>query len=118
MAKCKAWREGDFGITPYAYDRCYATKEAEICECLGNEAFCDFYPEKRKAATQPKFGEWLRVKDEPPPNKFVFAWCTLTQSVEIAKYKGTLWRTQESRRALNADWITHWMPLPEAPKED
>ena len=61
---------------------------------------------------------WISVKDEPPPSKFVFAWCTLTQSVEIAKYKGTLWRTQESRHALNADWITHWMPLPEAPKEE
>jgi hypothetical protein len=69
MAKCQAWREGDFGITPYAYDRCYATKEIEICECLGNEAFCDFYPEKRKAATQPKFGEWISVKDRLPPDQ-------------------------------------------------
>ena len=42
MNICTAWRKGG------AYDRCYATKEREACECLGNEALCDFYPEKRK----------------------------------------------------------------------
>lgn len=34
----------------YDNGRCNGTKEREACECGGNEAKCDFYLEKRKAA--------------------------------------------------------------------
>ena len=61
---------------------------------------------------------WFSVKENPPGYGFVFAYVAPFATVEIAKYKGDLWRTQESRRALNADWVTHWMPLPEPPKEE
>ena len=61
---------------------------------------------------------WTSVKDELPTHGFVYVWCAYTHSVEIAKYKGSLWRTQEKRYALNSDWVTHWMPMSEPPKED
>lgn len=60
---------------------------------------------------------WISVKDRLPEHGFVLVWCAYTHSVEIAKYKGSLWRTQERRYALNSSWVTHWMPLPEPPKE-
>lgn len=112
MAKCPEWREGDFG----SYDRCYATKEMEACECLGNEAFCDFYPEKRKAATQPKYGEWISVSDRLPEEKqsvlvhYVDGWMPIAFLLDGKWYQSggeTSWLI-----------VTHWMPLPELPKED
>lgn len=116
MAKCHAWREGNQGFEPFSYDRCYATKEREACECLGNEAFCDFYPEKRKAATQPKCGEWNSVKDNPPGMAYRLVYVFTTNTIEIAKYKGTLWRTR-GRRVIHSDEVKYWAPLPEPPKE-
>lgn len=61
---------------------------------------------------------WISVQDRLPEHGFVLVWCAYTHLVEIAKYKGSLWRTQERRYALNSDWVTHWMPLPEPPKEE
>lgn len=116
MDKCHAWREGNQGFEPFSYDRCYATKELEACECLGNEAFCDFYPEKRKAATQPKCGEWNSVKDNPPGMAYRLVYVFTTNTIEIAKYKGTLWRTRD-RRVIHSDEVKYWMPLPETPEE-
>lgn len=65
----------------------------------------------------PSACRWISVKDDPPKQTFLFVWCEVAKCVEIAKYNGCFWVTQEKRRALNADWITHWMHLPEAPKE-
>lgn len=133
MAKCPAWREGNFG----SCDRCYATKEMEACECLGNEAFCDFYPEKRKAATQPKYGEWISVKDGMPedfidPSKDVRQ---IKVFVAIKAKNGWTVRTQMRCKDVHSRFygaspdiiwywrhsagdVTHWMLLPELPKEE
>ena len=35
------------------YSVCLGAKELERCYCGGDESKCDFYPEKRKAATKP-----------------------------------------------------------------
>ena len=64
-----------------------------------------------------RMAEWISVKDEPPKQTFLLVWCDVAKCVEIAKYNGCFWITQEKRHALNADWITHWMPLPKPPKE-
>lgn len=49
MSKCDCWHE----VEPFCYNDkingvCYGTKEREYCQCGGDNAKCDFYPEKRK----------------------------------------------------------------------
>ena len=116
MGKCPAWCEGEQGLFSFSHDRCYATKEMEVCDCLGNEAFCNFYPEKRKAATNPKFGEWISVKEQPEPSEDGEYWCygywfgSGRKHFETAEYLGE-WKI------VNNFILTHWMPLPEPPKE-
>ena len=36
----------------YPADRCWGTRECDPCSCGGDETKCDFYPEKRKAASK------------------------------------------------------------------
>jgi uncharacterized low-complexity protein len=120
MAKCSAFHENPHNN---GWDRCWATKETETCSCGGDEAKCDFYPEKRKAETQPKCGEWISVKDRLPPDQ--------GKKVLVANGHGyisvfALWKKEygnkwtwidEQGHFKHTNDITHWMPLPEPPKE-
>ena len=45
MARCSCYQHGTKFL-------CYGTKEMEACSCGGDERKCNFYPEKRKQATQ------------------------------------------------------------------
>ena len=48
---------------------CNGTRERDICSCCGDRTRCDFYPEVREKALkeiEPKFGEWISVKDSLP----------------------------------------------------
>ena len=46
---------------------CTGTKECEPCTCQGNEAMCDFYPEKREKANKEKKMNtaemWLKAQE-------------------------------------------------------
>lgn len=137
MAKCPAWREGNQGFEPFSYDRCYATKEWEACECLGNEAFCDFYPEKRKAAVVPTAGTWINVKDYLPEDCIDKSKDIKNIKVLVAIKAKNGWTVRTQMRCKNVHYryfgadpeiswywrhsagdVTHWMPLPEPPKEE
>lgn len=53
---------------------CYGTKEIERCDCSGDRAKCDFYPEVRKEAKKRKrkLVEVVRCEDcAVPHNKWV-----------------------------------------------
>lgn len=59
---------------------------------------------------------WISVEDEPPKNVYLQVYVAKFGCVEKAKHEGLLWRTSGGE-SLNIDWVTHWMPLPEPPKE-
>ena len=58
MRKCSCYHEEeirkfypfDFEPLTTTVGHCYGTKERDICDCGGDEAKCDFYPEKREKA--------------------------------------------------------------------
>ena len=115
MNKCSAWREGDHEF-PYAYDRCYAAKECEPCECLGNEAFCDFYPERRKAATETKPEGWISVEKGMPDDGLRVLSVQTDGVVRINMASGGEFGWICNK---NHEWVktTHWMLLPEPPNK-
>ena len=100
--------------------RCTGTKECDICSCEGDRRKCDFYPENRKPENvakyekehEPKFGEWISVKDELPP---------INQKVIVLTKRGFILidyvLTLESTWWVSGGAVTHWMPLPEPPKK-
>lgn len=50
---------------------CWGTKEMEACSCRGNEADCDFYPDKRQKKARIKFvldGCDISFTAEAPPD--------------------------------------------------
>ncbi len=60
MGQCKYYHEDWLG------DRCYGTKECELCNCGGDEVECDFYPEKRNKNTMKydiKIGDYVETTD-------------------------------------------------------
>ena len=111
--------------------RCNGTKECEPCKCGGDECKCDFYPDVRKEArnelakkaaeerekAEPRFGEWISVKDRLPiAGGWVIVYPTRTVIGDIAKayHIGDGIFTDDYYDFRS---ITHWMPLPEPPKE-
>lgn len=63
-----------------------------------------------------KMSEWISVKDRLPDDTgYVLAWSPRYQEVVIAWYseEEDFWRTEDDL----APFPSHWMPLPEPPKE-
>lgn len=63
-----------------------------------------------------KVMEWISVKDRLPEDTgYVLAWSPRYQEVVIAWYseEEDFWRTEDDL----APFPSHWMPLPEPPKE-
>lgn len=94
---------------------CWGTKNCEECKCEGDRRKCDFYPENRKSENvakyekehAPKFGEWISVgQQEPPTNKEIL----------VRTNKGKIFSYSLGDGEGFGD-VTHWMPLPEPPKE-
>lgn len=65
---CSSYREyigpARYGCGGY----CTGTKECDSCTCQGNEAMCDFYPEKREKANKEKKMNtaemWLKAQED------------------------------------------------------
>lgn len=62
---------------------------------------------------------WISVKDKLPPTKGYYLVCTYTafyhtQCISKVFFDGKLWGSVRKRYTN----ITHWMPLPEPPKEE
>lgn len=122
MKKCECWHKGH-PVFHGASGQCYGTRECDPCDCGGDESKCDFYPEKRKAAMKPEFGKWISVKERLPVKQFrvivrtghnlvTTGW----RSYNVDARGGELWEVDGAHNYHND--VTHWMPLPEPPKED
>lgn len=105
---------------------CWGTKEMDICSCDGDRTKCDFYPEVREKAleeTEPKFGEWVSIKDnKPKKNGYYLCWwmkdrCGNRETWQIDKlyWEDNLWLLHHNSFKIVTN-VTHWMPLPEPPK--
>lgn len=62
---------------------------------------------------------WINVKDRIPPTRGYYLVCTYTafyhtQCISKVFFDGKLWDSVRKRYTN----ITHWMPLPEPPKEN
>lgn len=99
---------------------CWGTIECQECKCEGDRRKCDFYPKNRlpenvakyEKEHAPKFGKWISVEDDLPPIK---------QRVLVFARNGSilidLIMTPRSGWWVSENSVTHWMPLPEPPKE-
>ena len=96
---------------------CWGTKECDQCNCGGDMSRCDFYPEVRKKALrkkEPKFGEWTSVEDRLP-EKNVRVLVYIKSSRSYTRFDTDRLDDRGFVRWFND--VTHWMPLPEAPKK-
>jgi hypothetical protein len=73
--------------------------------------------------------EWISVKDRLPFDKFQEVICVISDG-DIPYSTSLTWREhngesspcgfyyyQHSKYILMDEWVTHWMPLPEPPKQ-
>ena len=61
--------------------------------------------------------EWISVKDRLPEKEDDVLAYEFRGDVSIAYISGYEWRNLESGYVMDASYVTHWMPLPEPPKE-
>ncbi len=100
--------------------KCNGTRERDACSCGGDRAKCDFYPEVREKALkeqEPKFGEWISVKDRLP-EKFKDVLCFFPKKDYGNMMAVDYMETEDGWFARQLKWgvPTHWMPLPEPPE--
>lgn len=121
MIKCSCYHKISFGDLGC----CWGTKKRYVCYCGGNKELCDFYErpqsteqkQEEKPKIEPKFGEWISVKDMLP-EKHTRVLCYFKYEpespnviVENYYYSNGHWLSEGSH-------VTHWMPLPKAPEEE
>lgn len=59
--------------------------------------------------------EWINVKDRLP-EEGAYLCCLGYEVKEICYYDGDQW--EDSELAIVTPFVTHWMPLPDLPRED
>ena len=67
-------------------------------------------------------GKWISVKERLPRDGETVLVFDQIEQISTMTYcidgmYGKSWE-DDYEQAINLDWITHWMPLPEVPKED
>lgn len=64
---------------------------------------------------------WIPVEERLPDenNRWVLCLC-VSGAMEVLKFDYTMWNwyAQYPGRCYMENYVTHWMPLPEPPKED
>ena len=95
-------------------------KLVELCEDLETLPCCDTYEGQAEylIANGVTVQEWISVKDRlPEPWKQVLIYSRY-DFCEVALYIGIpgKWRVTWNHDMLDADSVTHWMPLPHPPK--
>ena len=70
-----------------------------------------------------KHGEWISVKERMPKDGQEVIAFTKDEIIGFMDYRGESsatdeWWTDDFGNALRYDDVTHWMPLPELPKEE
>lgn len=95
-------------------------KLVELCEDLETLPCCDTYEGQAEylIANGVTVQEWISVKDRlPEPWKPVLIY-SRHDFCESALYIGVSgkWRVTWNHEMLDADSVTHWMPLPQPPK--
>ena len=97
-------------------------KIVELCEDLETLPCCDTYEGQAEylIANGVTVQEWVPVDDRLPKD-----WTDVLVSsrfgfLETAVYTGTpgKWRIEWNGDMLEADSITHWMPLPQPPERE
>jgi hypothetical protein len=66
--------------------------------------------------------EWIRCSERMPPDGVEVLFVAFGQDVEVGRHYHQEWtdlRTDSQNEAITFDdqCVTHWMPLPEPPKE-
>lgn len=100
--------------------RCWGTRECDECSCGGDRTKCNFYPEVREKALkeqEPKFGEWISVKDRlPEKDQDVLCYSNKNGGYKFFGYRGYISGEWMEGGVLHIGDVTHWMPLPKPPK--
>ncbi len=116
MEKCSCYHEYDYITSCGANGCCYGTRECDPCWCDGNEARCDFYPEKREKAKAKKelttAEMWIAAQDDGETyvtDLCETTYCKTNGFIMDEKYKyvdtpslnswmNAMWRKQEKRK--------------------
>lgn len=68
----------------------------------------------------PEYNKWIPVTERLPEknNQWVLCLC-VSGAIEVLKFDYTMWNwdAQYPGRCYMENYVTHWMPLPEPPKE-
>jgi hypothetical protein len=66
-------------------------------------------------ADAPAVNRWISVEDDLP-DEFIYVICGGKDGMAILRYNGQVW-VDDAGCVYSMSAITHWMPLPEPPKE-
>ncbi len=73
---------------------------------------------RKYAEAQLKESKWISVNDKLPETfRHVLVWQPENKNIRRTYYRDGKWQFDEYSQG-SAEIITHWMPLPEAPKTD
>ena len=85
---------------------CYDCIHNEVCQWQPRE-YCDF---------KEKYDGWISVEDEMPKlRQRVMAFCR-AGILTFLRYDDEVWFEMSSKNEYLLSFVTHWRPLPEAPK--
>lgn len=91
---------------------CFKCFHRKVCRAIDNQPCieCNQFTDASGITVQ----EWVSVKDRLPETSGLYA-ISKYNVPTLAWYTGKDWRFANTAAVVND--ITHWMPLPEAPKE-
>lgn len=94
--------------------------ELLCCPFCGGNAELKTYRDKMRGDTV-RYGEWISIKDRmPKPMTWILALCARSRNYEIVRFDhiNDDWDSVLPNHGYFKDYVTHWMPLQEPPKEE